>query len=458
MATGPHIRARSETLLGLSHRGGSRVASGRRVVFLVWPRMKKILYVVLDGLGDRPLSELGGQTPLEAAAIPFLDELAQRGQSGLMDAIARDVAPESDAAVMSILGYDIEAYYTGRGPLEAYGAGLEVREGDLAWRANFGTVDNDWNIVDRRVGRNLSDHEARELAESVQSEVKLDGAAFQFRHTLGHRACLVIRRNHGRLSGQVDNCDPAYKRHGAFSVALADPGRKVLDAQPLDGSEEARAGAELTNRFMRRSFEVLDGHPINQRRRAEGKMPGNMILVRDAGDRLPAMPSFEERFGIRFASLVEMPVEIGIAGLLGMGQVPVMATAQDPERGYQDWSAQTLSALNEWDGLYVHLKGPDVFGHDGDAQGKRKNIEQIDRFYFGPLMKHLTGAAFLVAVTADHSTPCELKAHSEDPVPLLVSGVEPEGATSFGEDQASRGRLGRIRGPELVPKLLALAK
>jgi 2,3-bisphosphoglycerate-independent phosphoglycerate mutase len=421
--------------------------------------VKQLLYVVLDGLGDRPVAALGGRTPLEAAATPHLDALAARGQTGLMDAIAPGVAPESDAAVMSILGYDVERYYTGRGPLESFGAGLEVRDGDLAWRANFGTVAPDWTIVDRRVGRNLSDPEARELAEAVQSGVELKGAGFAFRHTLGHRACLVIRRSDGPLSGQVDNCDPAYQRHGTFSIALANPGKRVLEARPLDGTEEARLAAELTNQFMRRSYEVLENHPINRRRVAEGKMPGNMILLRDAGDRLPRMPSFQERFGIRFASLVEMPVEIGIASLLGMGQVPVASTAEDPERGYSDWAAKTLGALGEWDGLYVHLKGPDVPGHDGDPLGKTRSIEQIDSFYFGPLMRRLDGEGFVVAVTADHSTPCELKAHSDDPVPLLIcGGLEPEGAEGFSERQAAQGSLGRLRGQDLVPKLVSLSE
>jgi 2,3-bisphosphoglycerate-independent phosphoglycerate mutase len=421
--------------------------------------LRKILYVVLDGLGDRPVQGLGGRTPLEAADTPHLDALAARGQTGLMDAIGPGIAPESDAAVMSILGYDVERYYTGRGPLESYGAGLDVQDGDLAWRANFGTVDPDWTIVDRRVGRNLSDAEAGELAAAVQSEVQLEGADFQFRHTLGHRACLVIRRPGGALSGQVDNCDPAYQRHGTFSVALADPGKRVVEAKPLDDSEAARAAAELTNEFMRKSHEVLEAHPVNRRRRAEGRMPGNMILLRDAGDRLPRMPSFQERFGIRFASLVEMPVEIGIASLLGMGQVPVESTARDPERGYSDWAAKTLASLGDWDGLYVHLKGPDVPGHDGDAAGKQRSIEQIDSFYFGPLIRRLDGEEFVVAVTADHSTPCELKAHSDDPVPVLVcGGLEPEGARGFSEAEARNGLLGRLRGQDLVPKLVSLSK
>ncbi len=422
--------------------------------------MRKILYVVLDGLGDRPCPELEGKTPLEAAATPFLDRLTAGGQTGLMDTIGPGIAPESDAAVMSILGYDVDEFYTGRGPLESHGAGMDVPDGSLAWRCNFGTVDGDWRIVDRRVGRDLTDPEARELAVAVQQGVSLDAAIFEFRHSIGHRACLVIKSMKHQLSGQVDNCDPAYRRHGAFSVALENPGDQVMDARPLNDGISARTGADLTNEFMRKSYEILDSHPVNVRRRAEGKMPGNFILARDAGDRLPRLPSFQQRFGIRFGSLVEMPVEIGLAQLTGMGEVPVMSTAIDPERGFSDWATKTLASFAEYDGLYVHLKGPDLFGHDGDPAGKARNIEQIDRHYFGPLADTLVHGDFVVAVTADHSTPCEIKAHSADPVPLLISSgaLEPEGTAKFSESEAARGRLGKLRGPELVPKLVEIAK
>lgn len=422
--------------------------------------MRKILYVVLDGLGDRPIPELGGRTPLEAADTPFLDELAQKGETGLMDTIGPGIAPESDAAVMSILGYDVDEYYTGRGPLESHGAGMDVPDGCLAWRCNFATVDADWNIVDRRVGRNLTDPEARELATAVQEEVTLEGATFEFRHSIGHRACLVIQSLQHQLSGDVDNCDPAYARHGAFSVALENPGTRVAEAKPLRDSLSARVGAELTNQFMRRSYEVLDRHPVNQRRRAEGKMPGNFILARDAGDRLPRLPSFQARYGVHFGSLVEMPVEIGLAQLTGMGQVRVMSTADDPDKGFSDWAEKTLGGLQTYDGLYVHLKGPDLFGHDGDAAGKQACIESIDRLYFGPLVKALRLPEMVIAVTADHSTPCAIHAHSADPVPLLISsdGLEPEGALQFGESEAARGRLGKLRGPELVSRLVQIAK
>ena len=422
--------------------------------------MKKILFVVLDGLGDRPNSSLGGKTPLESADTPNLDELAQKGETGLMDTIGPGIAPESDAAVMSILGYEVDEFYTGRGPLESHGAGMDVPDGCLAWRCNFGTVDGDWKILDRRVGRNLTDPEARELASAVQEQVSLDSASFEFKHSIGHRACLVIKSMQHQLSGDVDNCDPAYQRHGAFSVALEDPGTQVLEAKPLRDTISAKVGAELTNQFLHRSFEVLERHPVNQRRRADGKMPGNFILPRDAGDRLPRLPSFQQRYGIHLGSLVEMPVEIGLAQLTGMGEVPVLSTADDPEKGFADWAEKTLAALHDYDGLYVHLKGPDLFGHDGDPEGKVGCIEAIDRLYFGPLLRALRLPDLVIAVTADHSTPCDIKAHSADPVPLLISsdGLEPEGSLQFGESEAARGRLGKLRGPELVPRLVETAR
>jgi len=422
--------------------------------------VKKILCVVIDGLGDRPDADLGGRTPLEAADTPFLDELAQKGETGLLDTVGPGVAPESDAAAMSILGYDVDEFHTGRGPLEAHGAGMDVPDGCLAWRGDFAAVDGDWNIVDRRSGRDLTAAEARQLAAAVREEVVLDEATFELRHATGHRACLVIQSLTQLLSGDVDNCDPAYRRRGAFSVAVENAGRRVAEAEPLRDSPAARLGAQLTNQFLRRSQAVLDRHPVNQRRREVGKLPANFILLRDAGDRLPRLPPFQLRFGIRFGSLVEMPAEIAVAWLTGMGLVAVPSTAAEPEKTLADWSARTISALADFDGVYVHVKGPDRFGHDGDPRGKAACIEAIDRLYFGPLVRALPLPDYVVAVTADHSTPCATRAHSADPVPILISngGLEPEGALQFSEGEAARGLLGKLRGPELVPRLVEIAK
>jgi 2,3-bisphosphoglycerate-independent phosphoglycerate mutase len=421
--------------------------------------MRKILYVVLDGVGDRPIKDLGDRTPLEAATTPHLDALAARGAQGTMSTIGPDVAPESDAAVMSLLGYDVNEYYTGRGPLESCGAGVEVRDGDLAWRANFGTVDADWNIVDRRVGRNLTDAEARELAAAVQRDVHLMAASFQFVHTTGHRACLVIRPVSGELSGDVDNGDPGYDREGPYSVAVANPGTVAKRITPLKEDKAAQLSAELTNDFLEQSFAILDAHPVNQRRRAEGFMPGNFVLVRDAGNRLPKLPHFIDRFGVRFGAVVEMPVERGLAILTGMVEVPVGLPLGDLKHDLNHWAEKTVEALRGLDGLYVHVKGPDLPGHDGDFRRKTEVISAIDLQYFGRLRDQIDMEALTICVTADHSTPCELKAHSADPVPVLIAGgVEPDGAGKFGEVSARKGKLGTLLGPELMPLLVEIVR
>jgi 2,3-bisphosphoglycerate-independent phosphoglycerate mutase len=423
--------------------------------------MKKIFYVVLDGMGDLPIPELDFRTPLEAAETPNMDSLARHGRLGLMYPIAKGVAPESDAAVLSILGYDVDLVYTGRGPLEAFGSGVEVNDGDLAWRCNFATVAEDGRtIVDRRVGRNLSDPEAAELAAAVNRDVKLDGADFIFKHTIGHRAILVIRPKEGRLSAMVNNPDPGYLRHGVYSVAVANPGKELLDCEPIDDSPESARSAKLTNEFLAKSHEVLKNHPVNKKRESEGKMPGNMIALRDAGDRLPTLVPIEQGYGVKFGTLVEMPVERGIARLAKMEEVELPDVTGNAEQDYLIRAQKTLEAIQNFDGLYIHLKGPDVFGHDGDYMGKMRSIADIDKYYFGNLLPNLFPGTYVIAITADHSTPCALKSHSDDPVPLLIEGanVDWDGSQFFGESACREGKIGTIIGQELMPRLVELAK
>ncbi|MBI2556628.1 MAG: phosphoglycerate mutase, partial [Planctomycetes bacterium] len=185
--------------------------------------MKKILYIVLDGLGDGRYSckEFGNRTPLEAAATPTMDMLAREGQTGLMYTVGKNIAPESDIAVISILGYDAMKYYTGRGPLEALAVGLKIKDGDLAFRANLATRGTGRQIRDRRVGRNLSTEEATQLCEEINKKVKLDSipATFTFKNTLEYRGVLVARGVKNKLSGYVTNTDPAYTKHGLLGVA-----------------------------------------------------------------------------------------------------------------------------------------------------------------------------------------------------------------------------------------------
>src|SRR3989454_7218625 len=240
--------------------------------------MKKILFIVLDGLGDRPVAELGDRTPLEAADLPHLNRLAASGQQGTVITVGKGIAPESDVAVMAILGYDPLRLHAGRGPVEALGAGLPFQDGDLALRGNFATLGAGWNILDRRVGRNLQSQEAVELAEAVEREVRLSasGADVVVRATSGHRCVVVMHPKEGRLSAKISNTDPAYARVGGLGVAKADAGNKVDECRPLDDSPEAWTAAELVNEFTRKSPEGLDGPPVNRRPRARRDLPAHV--------------------------------------------------------------------------------------------------------------------------------------------------------------------------------------
>jgi 2,3-bisphosphoglycerate-independent phosphoglycerate mutase len=423
------------------------------------------MYVILDGLGDDPLDALGGRTPLEAARTPNLDRLAAEGRNGYVTTVGEGIAPESDIAVFAILGYDPREHHTGRGPLESVGAGLTVNDGDLAYRVNFATVERDgdgWTIVDRRVGRDLSSEEAHALAAEVQEKVTIPKANFDFRATIGHRGVLVIRSDEGALSAEVENSDPAYGREGALGVAKEVFDDKVVRVAPLPGNEDdaaARRSSDLSNEWLAAAYRVLDDSEVNRKRRSRGKMPGNFVLTRDAGDHVPDLVPFKERFGPSMGCFVEMPVELGIARLMGMGIVEA-PTGIPVEEQYERWASLALEAIEGYDGLYIHIKGPDVPAHDGDHDAKIESIEQIDSIFFEALLADLDLGRTIVAVTADHSTSCARKAHTDGPVPLLISGggVTPDGVDSYGESASRRGSIGHILGPEIMPQLVSLAR
>jgi 2,3-bisphosphoglycerate-independent phosphoglycerate mutase len=421
----------------------------------------RILFVVLDGLGDRPVPALGDRTPLEAAAVPFLGALALEGRTGLVQTVGKGIAPESDVAVMAILGYDPFKYHTGRGVFEAVGSGIPFCDGDLALRGNFATGGEGLTILDRRAGRDLTAEEARTLAEAVTRGVRFRTVPTELdvRSSVGHRAAIVIRRRGGRLSAKITNTDPAYARVEGLGVARAEAGNVVERSEPLEASDDARTAAALVNEFTEQSHAILEGHPVNARRRAAGKRPANLILVRDAGDHLPEIPSIQERFRVRFGSFVEMPVERGIAHLTGMTMIPVEASGDDKRDVYTAWARTAAIEIRRFDGLYIHLKGPDEPGHDRECEAKRKVIEVIDEAFFGTLLAEVSLDEVLIAVTADHATPCTLGRHSDDPVPLLLAGagVASDGTRVFNEAACARGALGTLRGIDLMPLFVRTA-
>ena len=405
----------------------------------------KVGYILLDGCADRPVPQLNFTTPLESAYTPNLDAIARASRLGRVVTVRRGVAPESDIAVFNMLGYSFDTGYPGRGVVEAVGSGLTVRDGDLALRANFASAEGR-RIVDRRAGRDLTQDEAARLADEL-NEVKLTGADLEFRATVSYRGVLVIRSGK-KLSAQVSNTDPAYAKVGGFGAAKATTKHDtILDSVPEAASEEARRAAALVNEFTSKSLRILAESPTNRSRAREGKLPANCVLLRDAGDHVPRVVPFEEKYGVKGAAIVEMPAEVGIARLLGMRMVNVKDRKDLKEKA-------KLFARELRDGtvVYVHLKGPDEFGHDGDAFGKKKSIESIDRDFFSAISNRI--GEVRLGVSCDHATPCAIKMHSADPVPLLVATGSKGDAMRFTEASSRKGSLGTLRGRDVLGKVL----
>ncbi|MCD6510381.1 MAG: 2,3-bisphosphoglycerate-independent phosphoglycerate mutase [Thermoprotei archaeon] len=420
----------------------------------------KLIYVVLDGAADRPQDS---PTSYEAAETPNLDELARRGICGAVYTIGKGIAPESDTAVLSILGYDPHRYYTGRGPLEALGLGIRIKEGrEIAFRANFATIDeNTGRLIDRRCGRDIASEEARELAKSLDGmELGLHEGYVRVLATIGHRAVVIIGSEKYNLSDKVTNTDPAYVRVGDISVAAKEFRPYIKECRPLEETDEARRAAELVNVFSRKAMELLKDHPINKRREAEGRLKANAILLRDCGGRLPKVVPISEVFNRRFAAITEMPVEKGIARLLGMDIGEVPPPSADKKKDYELRLDVALRLLRRNDAVYVHLKGPDEPGHDGDFKRKVKAIEMIDKHFIGPLLERIDLSEYCLLITSDHATPWRLRTHTDDPVPVIFvsPNTEPDSVTRISERECiERGSLGVIdHGWELLPTVLRM--
>jgi 2,3-bisphosphoglycerate-independent phosphoglycerate mutase len=391
------------------------------------------LLLLADGLGDRRVPELGGLTPLEAAATPTLDRLAAEGESGLLDPIAPGVRGGSDTGHLSLLGYDPYRYYPGRGPFEALGIGLEVQRGDLAFRCNFATVDGAMVVTDRRAGRITEG--TRELAAALDGLV-IEGVACRFRESVAHRAALVL---HGPdLGDQVSDVDPHAEGEPVWEARATAPG----DA----ASERA---ARVLNTWVRRTHEILSAHPVNAARRAAGLPPANIVLPRGIG-KSPDLPPFDPLHQVRSACIVEVGLVKGLGRYLGMTVIDVPGSTADLNTDTGAIGRAVLSAFADHNFVLCNVKGPDVAGHDGDARGKVAILEKIDRM----AAEIVTGMGdnLVLMVSGDHSTPVTYGDHTGEPCPVLFWGppVRRDGVTSFGETAAAAGGVGRIRGLDVM--------
>jgi len=390
--------------------------------------MKAIL-VVMDGLGDRPIKEFGDKTPLEAAKTPNLDKLAARGICGMMQTIAPGVTPGSDTAHMAIFGLDPEKYYHGRGPIEACGAGIDLKPGDIAFRGNAGTVDEKMVVKDRRAGRIDS---TVELCKEIDG-MKIDGVEIILKPGAWYRAALVLRGS--GLSDKVTGND------------MKAVGSPVAEVKPTDNSKEAKKTADVLNKLSKISYERWKDHPYNKKRVADGKLPGNILLFRAAGQYHP-VPTMAERYGMKSACITGGGLYDGIGRFLGMDIIRAPGATGSYTTDFVSKVNTAKRILKDYDFIFIHMKPADSAGEDGNPKLKKEMVEKMDIAIGG-----LLDFDGLIVVTADHTTPCELKGHSYEPTPLLMAGpgTRTDDVKDFGERACAKGDFGILKGLDLMP-------
>ena len=409
-----------------------------------------MVYVLLDGVGDLPHPNLVGKTPLDAASTPNLDRLAKNGTMGQVITVGKGIAPESDIAVFNMLGYKFKHDdYAGRGVVEAIGIGIDFKDGDLALRGNFATLNDDGVIIDRRAGRKIEKQDTEAVSNEIEEKIKFsdENATAIITPTIGHR--LVIRiRSDCTLSSNISNTDPAYGRVDGMGIARAVTDfLKIEKCLPLDEESHTKLASKLVNELTEQSLDIMKKSKVNERRKENDKKLLNGILLRDAGNIYPKVTPINDLHSMKFSCIVDMPVEIGISKILKMKTYDAGGRTD-----YEEKAKVAAKAMDEQNAVYVHLKGPDEFGHDGDAQGKMENIEEIDKRFFGTLLDNIDSSKVAVIVSADHSTPSINKGHSADPVPLLISGdmVTNDDTQRFTEIEAKKGRIELIDGAQVI--------
>ena len=418
----------------------------------------KIIYVLLDGVGDLPHPDIDNKTPLEAAKTPNLDKLAKNGKMGQVISVGKGIAPESDIAVFNMLGYKFQhSDYVGRGVIEAIGTGIDFKDGDLALRGNFATLDEKDIIIDRRAGRHIERDDAIGVSKELEDKLKFSNSLSDVvvTPTVGHRVVVRIRDEQS-LSANISNTDPAYSRVNGMGVAKAvGDFLKIERCLPLDDSDSASLTAKLVNEFSEQTLKILKQSQVNENRAKQNKKLLNSILLRDAGNRYPKVEPINEKYSMNFSCIVDMPVEVGISNVLKMH-----AFSAGGLTDYEEKAQVAAKSMETENAIYVHLKGPDEFGHDGDAIGKMKNIEEIDQRFFGTLLENINTEKIVVIISADHSTPCINKGHSDHPVPLLISGnkIKNDNSQRFTESDGKKGEIGLLEGAQVVSTALDIIK
>ncbi len=396
--------------------------------------------MIMDGMGDRPLKELGGKTPLEVANTPNMDKMAKEGINGIMDSIKPGIIPGSDTAHLSILGYNPYEVYTGRGPFEAAGVGVDVLPGDIAFRCNFSSANDEGIVTDRRAGRIKKG--TKELAEKING-MTIEGfedIEVIFKESTGHRAVLVLRGE--GLSGKVSDADPKIE------------GKPPKQIKALDETPESQKTADILNKLVLKTYNILKNHPINVERESNGKSPANIIIPRGAGE-VPYVESLNEKYNIKSVCIAETGLILGIGKLAGMTVIEPEGATGGVDTDLDSITKTILENLKkDYNFFLINIDGADEAGHDGNLQEKLEFLEKVDSV-IGEIMK-VPNIYYIL--TADHSTPISVMNHSGDPVPIVINGpeVKVDDIEEFNERSAAKGGLCRIRGSDLMNILMDL--
>lgn len=363
----------------------------------------KYALILFDGMGDYPIEKLGGKTPLEYADTPYIDSLAKTAEIGLVKTVPDGYKPGSDVANLGALGYDATVCYTGRSPLEALSIGIDMEQDDLAMRTNTVTLSDDEDfsqktMVDYSAGE-ITTEESRELLRYVNE--KLGDDKYIFYGGVSYRHCLIVK-----------HATPAEDLTPPHDIS----GKKIGEYLP-----KGALGEKLTQ-LIKRSYEILNDHPINKKRIAQGKNPANAIWFWGEGTR-PSIENFEEKYGRSGAMVSAVDLLKGIAIGSGMQSIDVDGATGTLASNFEGKAKAAIDALDSGkDFVMVHLEAPDECGHQGDVDGKVKAIEIIDRKILGAIYEHLkaSGEDFAILVMPDHYTPVSILTHSREPVPYMM--------------------------------------
>jgi len=381
----------------------------------------KIVLYVIDGVGGLPGA--AGLTELQAAKTPNMDALAARSTCGLHDPVAPGITPGSGPGHLALFGYEPTEHMIGRGALAAAGIGFPMQAGDVAMRINYCSLDDAGNVTDRRAGR-IPTEKNEELTPLLR-EIKIDGVELFVETVREYRSAVVFRPDGGpELSGNLTDSDSQQT------------GVPPLAVEALD--DESAHAANVANEFIAKAVEALSG-----------QTPANGILLRGASG-YPTLPTFQDLYGLKPAAVASYPMYRGVARFAGMEALGI-----DEIKTFDDELAVLGKRWSDYDYFFVHYKYTDSRGEDGDFDAKVAEIEKADE----GLAAILKLEPDVICVTGDHSTPSVCKAHSWHPVPVMLSGdlVRPDGVTEFTELACAGGALGRCRGKDLMPQMLATA-